>query len=938
MSVVSTVTKAERHHDQALSAPERYCLSMECEHRDSGNSSVNKLSLSGFGISTSGFLPFVCEIKSLQSLDVSNNFLTSIPDKFMSDCGGIDGLKLLNFSKNRLAGSLPTFSGFGGLESLDLSFNSLSGDISLQLNGLVSLKRVNLGFNKFNGTLPMSLGNSTMLEQLVLSANLLGGTIPKEIPNYQNLKVIDLSVNQLSGTIPYSIGNLSKLETLVLSVNKLFGDIPPTIANISTLYRFVANQNQFAGTIPSGLTRFLSYLDLSYNKLGGIIPAELLSQPNLVHVDLSYNLLEGSIPENLSSSLFRLRLGINYLNGSIPSSFASLKNLTYLELDNNSLTSGIPGELGSCQSLALLNLAQNELKGSLPTSLGNLTKLEILKLQMNKLDGEIPVEITKLSKLSTLNISWNSLMGVIPPSISNLGNLAHLYLQGNNLNGPIPNTMSRMRSLLELQLGQNQLSGSIRQLPLTLQIALNLSSNLFDGTIPGTLSQLTDLEVLDLSNNRFSGAIPDSLTQLSSLTQLILSNNQLSGIVPDFRSFTAVQLSGNLGLVNKSGNASQGSLKKKKPIALDPIALAVIPPMASAEVTRTIARAIGNAVVDAMREKGRGGWWFTPHMAAASRAIAQRLSLVDFVLEVRDARIPLSSEFHLLRNYSPAASSPPRRIIVLNKTDLANRSQLKEWVKYFDQLNCISYGVNSHNKDNVKEFLNFLQAQVRELKRADHSSYTATMMIVGIPNVGKSALASSLHQIGRISAEEKGKLKHVTVSPHPGETRDISSLKNAGSIRDCLVGEKELAKYFLAVLNLSDEYKKWEKLTSYHNDESLEDHKAECLSGSGSDMKQKKHYLTDHTQDFIVNDVRRSLFGTISCFGGDVQAKEDLDRLIEVQFSTLREAFKVLTESSEDANTKVATKLLNLYRTGRLGHYTLDPFAVSVKAFWPMQQ
>ncbi|KAJ4826175.1 hypothetical protein Tsubulata_034271 [Turnera subulata] len=541
----------------------------------SGNSSVIQLSLSGFGISTSDFLPFVCEIKSLQSLDVSSNLLTSIPDKFLSDCGGIDGLKLLNFSKNRLVGSLPTFSGFGGLESLDLSYNSLSGEISLQLDGLVSLKSVNLGFNKFNGSLPMSLGNSTVLEQLALSMNLFGGTIPTEIVNYQNLKVIDLGANQLSGIIPYTIGNLSKLETLILSINKLSGDIPPTIANISTLYRFSANQNQFAGTIPSGLTRFLSYLDLSYNKLGGPIPADLLSQPNLVHVDLSYNLLEGSMPENLSPSLFRLRLGSNYLYGSIPSSFSLLKNLTYLELDNNSLTSGIPGELGSCQSLALLNLAQNELKGSLPTSLGNLTKLEILKLQKNRLHGEIPVEITKLSKLSTLNISWNSLMGVIPPSISNLQNLAHLYLQGNNLSGPLPNSMGRMSSLLELQLGQNQLSGSIRQLPLKLQIALNLSSNLFNGTIPDALSQLTDLEILDLSNNKFSGAIPDSLTRLFALTQLILSNNQLSGVIPDFRSFVTLQLSGNLGLVNKTGNAPQGSLKKKKSVVL-PVILALV--------------------------------------------------------------------------------------------------------------------------------------------------------------------------------------------------------------------------------------------------------------------------------------------------------------------------------------------------------------------------
>lgn len=52
----------------------------------------------------------------------------------------------------------------------------------------------------------------------------------------------------------------------------------------------------------------------------------------------------------------------------------------------------------------------------------------------------------------------------------------------------------------------------------------------------------------------------------------------------------------------------------------------------------------------------------------------------------------------------------------------------------------------------VLQFLNFLQAKVRELKKMDDSSSTAAIMLVGIPNVGKSALANSVHKIGRISA------------------------------------------------------------------------------------------------------------------------------------------------------------------------------------------
>ncbi|XP_021600121.1 leucine-rich repeat receptor-like tyrosine-protein kinase PXC3 [Manihot esculenta] len=538
-------------------------------HCSSDNSSVIGLSFNGFGLSSSVFLSFVCKIESLQSLDLSNNQLSSIPIRFIDDCGRIPGLKLLNFSKNALVGPLPTFRSFAGLESLDLSFNNLSGSISLQFGELPALRKLYINFNGFSGSVPVNLGKSMALEELKLSVNSFQGEIPLEISKYQNLSLIDLSSNKLNGSIPESIGNLTKLKILILSSNNLVGEIPHTIANIPTLVRFAANQNGFVGRIPPGITRHLRFFDVSYNKLRGSIPSDLLSQSNLQTVDLSYNLLNGSIPENISTSLIRLRLGSNSLNGFVPSSFTSDHKLIYLELDNNSLTGLIPVQLGYCQSLALLNLAQNNLESQLPMELGNINSLQVLKLQLNRLFGEIPPSISRLQKLSTLNISWNSLTGLIPPSISNLQSLAHLNLQGNNLNGSIPDSISSMDSLLELQLGENQLGGRIPRMPEKLQIALNLSSNLFRGRIPNTLSQLQDLELMDLSNNNFTGEIPEFLTQLGSLTQLTLSNNQLTGIIPEFRQWVSVNTSGNVGLINatKTSNSAK-SLNKRKSVVL----------------------------------------------------------------------------------------------------------------------------------------------------------------------------------------------------------------------------------------------------------------------------------------------------------------------------------------------------------------------------------
>ncbi|KAL7246628.1 hypothetical protein ACSBR2_001682 [Camellia fascicularis] len=459
-------------------------------------------------------------IDTLEAVDLSSNHLSSIPDGFMTGCGKITGLKLLNISRNKLSGPLPTFNGFAMLESLDLSHNSLGGIIDLQLNGLVGLKSLNLGFNQFIGSVPTNLGKSMVLKELVLSDNRFEGKILEAIANYSNFTAIDLS-------------------------------------------------NSFSGVIPVGITKYLKNLDLSYNNLNGSIPGDLLYQSNLQSVDLSFNSLSGSIPANMSPALLRLRLGNNQLNGTIPSSsFGSLQTLTYLELENNSLSGSIPPELSSCKNLALLNLANNHLTGVLPVQLGVLSKLQELKLQTNNLFGEIPIQITQLQALRKLNIGWNSLNGSIPSSISSLQSLTNLDLRGNNLSGSIPASIGNLNSLIELQLGNNKLNGSIPLTPQTLQIAINLSSNLFEGPIPGTLSRLIGLDVLDLSNNKFSGQIPDFLVQMTSLTQLVLSDNLLSGVIPKFFTFVTVDVSGNKGLISTT-NSNSPSLSRKQRKTMD---------------------------------------------------------------------------------------------------------------------------------------------------------------------------------------------------------------------------------------------------------------------------------------------------------------------------------------------------------------------------------
>lgn len=144
--------------------------------------------------------------------------------------------------------------------------------------------------------------------------------------------------------------------------------------------------------------------------------------------------------------------------------------------------------------------------------------------------------------------------------------------------------------------------------------------------------------------------------------------------------------------------------------------------------------------------------WYPGHMAKTKRMIRDNLKLVDVVIELTDARLPLSS-----RNpdVDKILSGKPG-ILVLNKADIADQSSTQKWLSYFEKKNITAIAVNSQSGKGLKKTLDnaidivladkFKRDEARGIQR-----HAVKMMVVGIPNVGKSSFINRLS--GRAAAK-----------------------------------------------------------------------------------------------------------------------------------------------------------------------------------------
>ena len=136
--------------------------------------------------------------------------------------------------------------------------------------------------------------------------------------------------------------------------------------------------------------------------------------------------------------------------------------------------------------------------------------------------------------------------------------------------------------------------------------------------------------------------------------------------------------------------------------------------------------------------------WFPGHMTKTKRMIEEHLKAVDVVAELLDARIPVSSANPMVEEL---VSGKPR-IIILNKADIANPRATDQWISYYEKKGIPVLPMSVGNSKNKKKLLQVIRDTAEPIlakwKRRGMKSRSVRLMILGIPNVGKSSLINFL--------------------------------------------------------------------------------------------------------------------------------------------------------------------------------------------------
>ncbi len=272
--------------------------------------------------------------------------------------------------------------------------------------------------------------------------------------------------------------------------------------------------------------------------------------------------------------------------------------------------------------------------------------------------------------------------------------------------------------------------------------------------------------------------------------------------------------------------------------------------------------------------------WFPGHMAKARREVTEKLKLVDIIFELVDARLPLSSRNPMI---DQVIHQKPR-LIILNKMDMADETETKKWIRYFESQGSKAVAINSLEGRGLqavtKASKEILEDKWNRMIAKGIKPRAIRAMIVGIPNVGKSTLINrlskkSLAKTGNMPGVTKAQQwikvgKEIELLDTPGilwpkfEDPEIGfKLAVTGAIKDSVIQMQELAIYALNFL----EQRYPERLKERYGIDAVDEEIVKTFDIIG----KKRSFISpggevdyEMTAEAIVRDIRNQYLGRVT--------------------------------------------------------------------------
>ena len=242
--------------------------------------------------------------------------------------------------------------------------------------------------------------------------------------------------------------------------------------------------------------------------------------------------------------------------------------------------------------------------------------------------------------------------------------------------------------------------------------------------------------------------------------------------------------------------------------------------------------------------------WYPGHMAKTKRQILEDLKLIDVVVEILDARIPVSSQNPDVKEYMKNKG----KVVVLNKSDLADDKETQKWVKYFEKQGMKAVVTDSNSGKGINNFtkavLDVSKEGQEKFANKGRVGKAIRIMIVGIPNVGKSSFINritkkNIAQVGNKPGVTRQKQwirlqEGMELMDTPGvlwpkfESEEVGlNLAFTGTIKDDILEKTEVAFKLMEFLvsnylsNVIERYKLDEKVINeiLNNAEMMENEK-----------------------------------------------------------------------------------------------------------------